>query len=60
MTSQTDDGTARAIGECINGIYRFMQSVEFRSFNLEFTLWDVFMLMLLGGFLIWLWHEWTD
>lgn len=47
------DGTLQMFKDIIDGLYNMMRSVEFHVFDVDFTLWGVFLWSLVGGFVVW-------
>lgn len=46
------DGTIQMFGNIFRGLYDMMRAAEIHVFDIDFTLWDVFMWTLVGGFVV--------
>lgn len=47
------DGTLQMFKDIIDGVYNMMRSAEFHVFDVDFTLWGLFLWGLVGGFAVW-------
>lgn len=57
---EVDDGLVEGFGEIITNLYNFACSISLRLFNINFTLWDLFIAGCVVGLLAMLWHGLID
>lgn len=48
----TSDGTIQMFADIFRGLYDMMRTSEIHVFDIDFTMWDVFMWTLVGGFVV--------
>ena len=56
----TDIEVSEVLKALFDMIYKFMNKSMLRAFGKDFTLWQLFLVGMLIGFLFWAWHEFSD
>lgn len=53
------DGMVEGFGEIIRSLYMFAKSISLHLFDIDFTLWDMFIAIVVIGLIAALWHGFT-
>ncbi|MDD6036935.1 MAG: hypothetical protein PUC30_12245 [Lachnospiraceae bacterium] len=54
------DGSIQAFKELFLGIYNFMREVELHVFDIDFTLYDLFLWGAVGAVAVWFLHKFLE